>query len=73
MRLSFQPRETSALLTEGGDYELHRRDMPWISDLREELKVLRRALEIAEIGMAAALATIREGVRECEVAARRHE
>jgi Xaa-Pro aminopeptidase len=122
------------LLTEGGDYELFRRDMPWISDLRvwpyelsamvqaveglirengleearfayddavsptlvdllrsrlpsvefvdgseliavakavkhpEELKVLRRAIEIAEIGMAAALATIREGVKECEVA-----
>jgi Xaa-Pro aminopeptidase len=122
------------LLTEGGDYELFRRDMPWISDLRlwpyeltamveavealirengldearfayddavsptlvdrlrsrfpsvefvdgselvavakavkhpEELKVLRRALEIAEVGMAVALATIREGVKECEVA-----
>lgn len=122
------------LLTEGGDYELFRRDMPWISDLRhwpyelsamvaaveglirenslaeariayddavsptvvdrlrstfpsvefvdggeligvakavkhpEEIKVLGRAIEIAEIGMAAALATIREGVKECEVA-----
>lgn len=122
------------LLTEGGDYELHRRDMPWISDLRvwsyhtseivkslealvrehgltegrvayddalspavidglrevvpglelvdgtqliaeakaikhpEELKVMRRAIEIAEVGMAAAIATAREGVRECEVA-----
>jgi Xaa-Pro aminopeptidase len=122
------------LLTEGGDYELFRRDMPWISDLRrwpyevaemvkavealirehglseariayddavsptvvdrlrstfpsvefvdgsepiaeakavkhpEELKVLRRAVEIAEIGMAVALASIREGVKECEVA-----
>lgn len=122
------------LLTEGGDYELHRRDMPWISDLRvwsyhvsemvrllealvrehgltegrvayddalspavsdglrrsfpslelvdgtqliaeaksvkhpEELKVMRRAVAIAEVGMAAALATAREGIRECEVA-----
>jgi len=128
------PEGEVCLLTEGGDYELHRRDMPWISDLRvwpydlsemvkavdalirehslaeariayddavspsvvdrlrstfpsvefvdgaevvaeakavkhpEEIKVLRRAVEIAEVGMAAALATIRAGVRESEVA-----
>jgi Xaa-Pro aminopeptidase len=132
---AFLPAEGDVcLLTEGGDYALYQRDMPWISDLRvwpydlseaskvvgalirehelaeariayddavspslvdrlrstfpsvefadgadvigeakavkhpEEVKVLRRALEIAEIGMATALATIREGVRECEVA-----
>ncbi|AWC21265.1 putative peptidase [Aminobacter sp. MSH1] len=123
------------LLTEGGDYELVKRSMPWIDDLRvwpydsdetianvsglfsdrsfstgrlgyddvtspavlfglskkypglemvdanktlgrarlikdsEEIKVIRGAAQLAEIGMLAARETIKEGVRESTIAA----
>ncbi len=34
----------------------------------QEVKVLRKATEIAEVGMAAARRAVREGIRECELA-----